>query len=280
MEPSQIDSIATVGGSLINLSYLFGLIETPVRVVVLVLAGWFGGIWVRRFIIRTALRMGWDEILWRYVGTALRYLVMIMFSTSALKAAGVDIGPMLATFGISGVIIGLGARQSISNYFFGIMMLGAKPFKRGDLIEFGPPNQIGVVRDVKMTYTALDSLDNVRLIVPNSVIWRNKITNFSVHTARAIRITMKFAYDVDVDWVRDISMHVLDAHEAVLNSPAPRFSVGNVGSEFIVAQLMAWSNVDTMTIFGDVMMQMRKEFETAGLKVTVPAGDIDLRREE
>ena len=95
---------------------------------------------------------------------------------------GFPLRSLLATFGISGVIIGLGARQSLSNYFFGLMLLSARPFKLGDLIEFGPPPQVGVVRAVKMTYTALDTLDNVRVIVPNSVIWRNRIINFSVYS--------------------------------------------------------------------------------------------------
>ena len=44
--------------------------------------------------------------------------------------------------------------------------------------------------------------------------------------------------------------------------------------------LVAWSQSDTMNIFGDVITRMRKTFETAGLAVTVPAKDIDLKREE
>lgn len=259
---------------------LFLHLVTAFKVLFLILAGWFGGKWARRAIYRTARRMGLDEILWGYFGTVVRYAIMIVFFTSAIQNAGIDISPILATFGISGVIIGLGARQSISNYFFGIMMLSARPFKRGDLIEFGPPPQIGVVREVKMTYTAMDTLDNVRLVVPNSVVWRGKITNFSVHSNRAIKITMKFGYDVDVDWVRDLALHVLRDHDAVLNSPEPRFTLGNVTSDQVVAQLVAWSHVETMTVFGDVITQMRKTFETAGLNVVVPAGDIDLKREE
>jgi small conductance mechanosensitive channel len=261
-------------------SDLFQYIKMASQVVLLVLVGWFGGMWARRGILKSARKMGFDEILWGYFGTVVRYTIMIVSFTTAIRMAGIDISPILATFGISGVIIGLGARQSISNYFFGIMMLSARPFKRGDLIEFGPPPQIGVVREVKMTYTAMDTLDNVRLVVPNSVVWRGKITNFSVHTDRAIKITIKFGYDVDVDWVRDLAVNVLYDHSAVLNNPEPRFTLGNMTSDHVIAQLVAWSRVETMTVFGDVITQMRKAFETAGLSVVVPAGDIDLKREE
>ena len=236
--------------------------------------------WVRRAVSRAAVRLGWDEILWSYFGSALRWLIIGIGMTSALKQAGFPVSALLTTFGISGVIIGLGARQAIANYFAGIMMLGARPFKQGDLIEFGPPPQVGRVSEVKMTYTGLVTLDNVRLVVPNSVMWRNKIVNYSSLPERAIRITLGIPYEVDVDWVQDLALSVLRQHEAVLNEPAPTFTVSDVTADRIKALLVAWSRAETMNVFGDVIASMRKEFKSASLEVTVPAADIDLRREE
>lgn len=235
---------------------------------------------LQRVVQRAAERLKYDMVLWDYVARALRYLTLVVFVISALKMAGFPVNSLLATFGISGIIIGLGARQSIANYFAGIMLLAARPFRRGDLIEFGPPPQIGLVRAVKMTYTALDTLDNVRIIVPNSVIWRGKVSNFSVHSARAIRVPLSIPYEVDVDWVKDIALDVLRRHDAVLNDPAAQFTVSDCTPTEVRGLLIAWSSVETMTVFGDVIAQMRKEFEQAGLAVTVPAKEIDLKREE
>lgn len=241
---------------------------------------WYAGKAIKRFVASSSHRLGGDDILWSYLGTVLRYLVVAIGFTSAMKKAGLPVDALLATFGISGVIIGLGARASIANYFAGIMMLAARPFKQGDLIEFGPPPQIGRVTEVKMTYTGLVTLDNVRIIVPNSVIWRNKIVNFSSLPQRAIRIPIAIPYDIDVDWVEDLALDVLKRHPAVLNEPPPRFTVADVTANDVKALLEAWSQVETMMIFGDVITQMRKEFTAAGLAVTVPAKDIDLKREE
>ena len=241
---------------------------------------WFLGLWIKRLIDRTAARLEGDTILWDYLGTVLRYMVVAVGFTSALKQTGFPVDALLATFGISGVIIGFGARASIANYFAGIMMLAARPFKQGDLIEFGPPPQIGRVTEVKMTYTGLVTLDNVRIVVPNMVMWRNKIVNFSSLETRAIRISLGVPYEVNVDWVKDIALDVLSRHDAVLNEPPPTFSVSDVTADQVKGLLVAWSRVETMNIFGDVITQMRKEFEIAGLAVTVPATDIDLKREE
>lgn len=241
---------------------------------------WFLANWCKRSLNRTADRLDWDEIVWDYLGTALRYVVLAIGFTTALRQAGVPVDALLATFGISGVIIGLGARASIANYFAGMMLLSARPFKQGDLIEFGPPPQIGRVTEVKMTYTGLVTLDNVRLVVPNSVMWRNKIVNFSSYDMRAIRIGLSMPYDVDIDWVRDLVLDVCRQHPAVLDDPMPAFSVSDVSTDKIKCLLVAWSRVETMNVFGDVISRMRKEFETATLPVVVPDKDIDLKREE
>ena len=244
------------------------------------LVTWLAAGWSKRFIDRSALRLHGDEILWGYLGTLIRYLVMIVGFVAALRKTGFPVDTLLATFGISGVIIGLGARTSIANYFAGIMMLAARPFKQGDLIEFGPPPQVGRITEVRMTYTGMVTLDNVRLIVPNSVMWRNKIVNFSSMEQRAINISLGIPYDIDVDWVEDIALNVLRQHDAVMDDPAPTFAVSDVTATNVKALLVAWSHVQSMTVFGDVITKMRKEFETADLPVTVPAKDIDLKREE
>lgn len=248
--------------------------------VLIAIASWWAGLWSKRAVLRAMQRLGGDEILWNYLSTVLRYGVMIVGYVTALKQAHFPVDALLTTFGISGVIIGLGARTSIANYFAGIMMLAARPFKQGDLIEFGPPAQIGRVTEVKMTYTGMVTLDNVNIIVPNSVMWRNKIVNFSTFDTRAIRVPMRLSYDLDIDWVEDLALGVLRRHEAVLDEPAAQFTVSDVTGDSVLVMLEAWSAVDTMKVFGDVITQMRKEFEAAGLAVVVPAKDIDLKREE
>ena len=257
-----------------------GFIPLLLQGLVIALITWHLARWVKLLIDRTARRLGGDEILWNYFSTALRYLIVAVGMISALKKMGFPVETLLATFGISGVILGLGARQSIANYFAGIMMLAARPFKQGDLIEFGPPPQIGRVTEVKMTYTGLVTLDNVRLVVPNSVMWRNKITNFTSFDQRAIRISIAIPYDVDVDWVEDLALDVLHQHDGVLNDPRPSFTVSDVTATDVKALLVAWSQVQTMNIFGEIITRMRQEFEAADLAVTVPARDIDLKREE
>lgn len=262
------------------MDWMRGNVPNLLAAVLIAVVTWRLANWAKGAVQRAAARAGGDEILWSYMGSVCRWMLIIVGMTTSLKQAGVPVDALLTSFGISGVIIGLGARTSIANYFAGIMMLGARPFKQGDLIEFGPPPQVGRVTEVKMTYTGMVTLDNVQLIVPNSVMWRNKITNFSRHQMRAIRVPIGIPYEVDVDWVSDIALSVLEGHDAVASDPAPTFTLSDVTADRVKGLLVAWSNVDTMNVFGDVVIAMRKEFKEAGLEVTVPAQDVDLKREE
>lgn len=247
---------------------------------VLAIATWFVAKWVQRAIIKHAPRLRGDAVVWGYLGNAVRILLQIVGWVTALQVVHIPVEALLATLGISGVIIGFGARQSIANLFFGMMLLAAKPFKQGDLIQFGRPAQIGQVTELRLSHTSLVSQDNVRVVAPNSVMWRTEITNFSTLDRRAIRIPVAVPYDVDMDWVEDLALDVLRGHEEVADDPAPRFTVSNVRPDEVRALLVAWSRADRMNAFGAVVICVREAFEAAGLAVTIPAADVDLQREE
>ena len=260
-----------------------GLLEfIPDLVVALTIAviGWVVAKFLQLAINRFGDNRGWDHTVSRYLGTAVRYFAVVVAFIAALSRAGFPVSSFLVMLGVSGVIIGFGARASLQNYFAGLMILGAHPFKTGDLIEYGQPPYVGRVTKVAMTYTALATLDNVHLVVPNAVMWGNRIHNFSRYDYRSIRVPMSTSYDTDIDWVRDLALDILRRHEAVLDEPSPSVTVSDVTPERVNLLLVANSRVETMNVFGDVVTQLRSDFKTAGLEVMVPARDVDLKREE
>ena len=247
---------------------------------VLAFLTWVAAKWVQRAVVKGARRMRGDAVVWGYLGNVVRYLLQVVGWVTALQIMHVPVEALLATLGISGVIIGFGARQSIANLFFGMMLLAAKPFRQGDLIQYGRPPQIGRVTELRLSHTSLVSQDHVRVVAPNSVMWRTEITNFSSLDRRAIRIPLAVPYDVDMDWVEDLALDVLRGHEEVADDPAPRFTVSNVTPDDVRALLVAWSRADRMHAFGAIVTRVREAFETAGMAVTIPAADVDLQREE
>ena len=262
------------------LAWFAGLVPTLLAALGIAAIGWFGSIWLKRLIDRAVIHAGWDEITWGYIGTVVRYIFLVTMLIAALKRIGFPVESLMVSIGVTGIIIGMGARRSIANYFAGLMMMGAKPFDQGDLIEFGPPQQIGFVLDVNMSYTGLVTLDNAQIVVPNSVLWRNKIINHSRYEMHVLQITLAVDYSVDLDWVRDLALDLMHRHEAILEEPAPRFKVLAVAANEIKTSVVGWTTAQTVNLYGELISALRQEFAEANLAVTIPAQDISPTGEE
>ncbi|MFC1815760.1 mechanosensitive ion channel family protein, partial [Thermodesulfobacteriota bacterium] len=143
-------------------TWLLDILPAFTKGAIILAIGWFLAGKINNLIVRTGARLKWDPVISEYVANTFRYIAIAIFLIVTLRIMGFPVTSFLATLGVSGIIIGMGLRGELSNYFAGLMMLGARPFGKGDLIEFGPPPQIGIVRDVHMMYTVLDGADNVR----------------------------------------------------------------------------------------------------------------------
>ncbi|WP_269539317.1 mechanosensitive ion channel family protein [Cerasicoccus fimbriatus] len=235
---------------------------------------------VRALFIKFGAAREWDEAITEYLALVIFISIMTMFLISALKALGFPVNSMLASFGITGVIIGLGVRAQLNNYFAGVAMLAARPFHKGDLIEFGPPFQIGIVQNVYMSSTVLDTLDNVRIVVPNGVLWRNMIKNYSSNQERTIRFDLTIDPTLELAWVRDLASQVLVANEHILQNPAPELDVAEVTPDGVRSVLKAKCRANAVQVFAQLVEDLRQAFAEAGMNVKLPAKGVKLKVEE
>ncbi len=251
-----------------------------IQALIIFTAGYFLAKVLRILFLRFSRLREWDEAISDYFGLVIYISIIVVFTISALKALGFPVTSMLASFGISGVIIGLGVRAQLNNYFAGVAMLAARPFQKGDLVEFGPPLQIGIVKHVNMTNTVFDTLDKVRLVVPNGVVWRGYIKNYSRNSERIIRFDLTIAKGLELAWVRDLAAQVLTANEHVMQDPPPLLDVAEVTPDGIRAVLKAQCKVEAVQIFTQLVEDLRTAFEEAGLDVKLPAKGVKLKVEE
>ncbi|WP_309384858.1 mechanosensitive ion channel domain-containing protein [Cerasicoccus frondis] len=251
-----------------------------IEALVIFICGYLVAKLLRSLFVRFGSAQKWDEAITEYLGLVIFISVLVMFTISALKALGFPVNSMLASFGITGVIIGLGVRAQLNNYFAGVAMLAARPFHKGDLIEFGPPFQIGVVQNVYMSSTVLDTLDNVRIVVPNGVLWRNMIKNYSSNQERTIRFDLTINPALELAYVRDLASQVLLSNEHILKNPAPELDVAEVTPDGVRAVLKAKCRANAVQVFTQLVEDLRSAFEEAGMQVKLPAKGVKLKVEE
>ncbi len=163
-----------------------------------------------------------DDALLPLMGKALKTVVVIVGVLLILQQWDIHIGPMLGALGIGGLAIGLALNNSLTNIFGGVQLILDSSINVGDkvMLESG---ELGVVLDIGLRSTKLQTYDNEVISLPNSQLSNARIKNFTKPDLR-IRVTVNFgvAYGTDVAQVKDLVVNAIRKLDGILQEPEPQ----------------------------------------------------------
>ncbi len=107
-------------------------------------------------------------------------IVYFFVAVASLRAAGIEPGSILTTSALLTAVIGLSLQETLGNLFAGLSLQVQSPFDVGDWIQFGAEHKtVGKVLEVNWRATKLLTLDEVEVIVPNGMLGKAAISNYS-----------------------------------------------------------------------------------------------------
>ena len=109
--------------------------------------------WVSKQLAKYLLKFGLDELLVRLAQNTAYYTLIAVVLLAALNRLGVDTTSALAALGAIGLAVGLAVKDSLANFFAGVMIALFQPFKLGHYIEVAGTS--GSVDEVGMFSTTL-----------------------------------------------------------------------------------------------------------------------------
>ena len=118
-----------------------------------------------------------DISLRRFIHDVLYATMLVAVIIAALDVVGIETTAVIAVLGAAGLAIGLALQGTLSHIAAGIMLLAFRPFRVGDHIELAAFQ--GVVKEITLFVTTLDTPEGVHTIVPNGLIWGQWIRNHS-----------------------------------------------------------------------------------------------------
>ena len=163
-----------------------------------------------------------DKTIMPMIGALVRYAGMILTLVVALGKFGVETTSIIAVLGAAGLAIGLALQGTLSNVAAGLMLVFLRPFKLGDWIETG--GMSGIVREIGLFTTVIDTFDKVYISVPNSSIWSSNIVNHSRYKIRRLDLDIGIAYESELDDA-EAALMSLASDPRILPDPEPRFLV-------------------------------------------------------
>ncbi len=195
----------------------------------------------------------------------------------ALSQLGIELGPLLAGFGIAGVIVGFALQDSLSNFASGMMILIYRPYDVGDLINAA--GVTGRVSHMSLVSTTIKTLDNQRLIIPNNKIWGDTINNITVEHQRRVDMTFGIGYSDDIDHAEAVLKSIIAAHPKVLQNPAPLIKLHVLGESSVDFIVRPWAKPeDYWDVYWDVTREVKKRFDAEGISIPFPQRDVHIYR--
>lgn len=112
------------------------------------------------------------------------------------------IGRLFAAAGIGGIAIAFAAKDTLENFFAGIMILIREPFQLGDFIECEDCE--GKVETITIRDTRIRTTDGMLIVAPNAMFFNNPVTVLTAGEKRRTTVICGVAYGEDVDEARSV----------------------------------------------------------------------------
>ena len=237
------------------------------------------GRWVAKafigFFVRAAAGAEMDKTLSRFLSNLINIALMILIALTALSALGVNTTNFLAIFGAIGLAVGLALKDSFSNFAAGVMLVFFRPFKSGDFIEAAGIS--GIVQSISIFNTVLKTPDNRIIIVPNSLIHADTITNHSAEDTRRIDLIIGIGYNDDIARAKALIQGVLSQNDRVLDQPPPSMMLLDLGESSVDIAVRPWTkSADYWSVRSELLENIKRALEHAGLSLPYPQRDLHI----
>ena len=263
-------TLLQLGGTTITVGQVAG-------VVLLVLGGSLFVVWSARRVTNYLKKKLVSQDLIQMLYRAWLIIGFIILAFITLDLLNV---PLTAFAFISGAVaigVGFGAQNIINNFISGWILMWERPIKLGDFLEMGDVS--GTVESINTRSTRIRRLDGVHLLVPNSYLLENTVTNWTL-TDPTVRtsVLVGVAYGSDVQLVTQLLEQAADEHPYVLTTNPRVVSFEDFGDNSLVFELLTWVNIQgerpLRLVRSDLRYSIERLFRENDVVISFPQRDI------
>ncbi len=253
-------------------------LKNIVLFLVIVLAAWILAALIGKAVKKAVVKIdGASELLKDFIVNITRKLIFIVGFVVALSMLEINIGPLLAAIGAAGFIVGFALQGTLSNFAAGIMILIYRPFDVGDLVDIA--DTTGKVDAMTIVSTTLKTIDNQIVVLPNNMIWGDKIINITGSDIRRVDMVFGIGYSDDIAKAQKILEEILQNHEATLKDPEPMVKVHELGDSSVNFIVRPWVKTDDYwDVYWDVTRTVKERFDAEGVSIPFPQRDVHMHQ--
>ncbi|GAA5217230.1 mechanosensitive ion channel family protein [Corallincola platygyrae] len=233
--------------------------------------------WLRGLVEKMMKARGMEATLIGFVGNLVYYAALTFTIIITLAQLGIETTSFAAVIAAAGLAIGLALQGSLSNFAAGVLIVGFRPFSKGDFVEAGGVS--GAVESIQIFSTVLKTPDNKVIVVPNAQVMGGAITNYSREAKRRVDLVIGVSYGADLAQAKSIAEKVMSEHPLVINEDGFTLGVAALADSSVNLAIRCWVNTpDYWTVFFDLNEQIKKAYDEAGVEIPFPQMDLNMKQ--
>lgn len=207
---------------------IIDMLEDPVsKIIIILLIIITASIIVRlvAYLMNKIKRFKKDITLIYLIRDIINYIIYFIALMSILQIFDINLAGTLLSLGIVGIAVSFAAKDLISNFFSGILLIMGRSVKVGDTLEI--KEMKGTVETISLRSTTIRDDNGVLSNIPNSILTNN--TYLQYNKKERHRVDLIVGIDLNID-IEEFKIHILDfinRQEGILKNPKTQvFSKG------------------------------------------------------
>ena len=262
------------------LNTIYGYLATYGLQVIAAVIIFVVGRWIARLIAKLVGKLmtkaNVDKILANFIQKLCYVALMLFVIIAAVNKLGIATTSLAVVIAAAGLAIALALQGSLGNFAAGFMLILFKPFRVDDFVEVA--GKTGVVKEIQIFNTILNSPDNLRIIVPNGQITSGSIVNYTVNGTRRVDLVASVSYEDDLQKTKQILEHIVFDDNRVLQDPKPTIAVSELGDSSVNFVVRPWVKVaDYWNVYFDLTEKIKLTLDQNSISIPYPQRDVHVK---
>ncbi len=241
--------------------------------VIVLIVGYIIGGWLSRLLLTVLEKRDVDVTLRLFIASAGRLIIVGMFLIIALSQMGISITPLIAAIGGLAIGASFAIQGPVSNYGAGLVIILTRMFKVTDTISVC--GYAGVVREITLSTTILESEDGEQIVIPNKhivgEIHRNSFGN------RIIEGQLRISYDADPEQAIEVIRQAITGVSGIAAEPDPVIGINSFSESAFCIDYRVWVPSDRyFQLLHAVNLAIHRSLKTANMHLSLPKQEVRL----
>src|SRR5579875_1347905 len=230
--------------------------------VLILLLGWIANRLLIGPLRNVLARSRLDPSLASFLVNSVRTAILLVVLIAVLQQFGFETTSLLTLLGTAGLAVALSVQGSLANFASGLMLLAFRTVRIGDVIEVGDVR--GRVSEMLPFHIVVETFDNQRITVPNTLLTTGPVRNNTYLPARCVQWILPIRAGTDLDTVKAALLGRLQADARIHKEPPPRIYVQEWTQDKRTLAVSAWTaTADYLAVQQELLEELGKSVEAA-----------------